>query len=459
MGYSNNQPHSILVLYSVKDSIYPRHIELRLRDALADSPVVLIQGPRQCGKTTLAQTIGESEGYKYFTFDDEGTYSYAAEDPVGFINSLPERAILDEAQLAPGLFPSIKLSVDNDRVAGRFILTGSVNLLQMTRIKESLAGRMDIVRLHPFSQNELEQTTLVFLDYLFSADESSGDILEFRMREPGPAGETEQEDYVYTRKGALVFDHWRPKNVIERVVAGGYPTALRRTPARRANWYQTYIEALIERDASIITEIHSLETLPRLLELAAAQTARLLSVNGLASSFQLNRLTIQSYLTLLEKMFLLERIPAWHSNHLKRLVKTPKIHLCDTGVICALLNLNAASLSENRSLFGHILETFVLQELKRQASAHHQRHTFHHFRDRYGSEVDIVIQRGALAVAGVEVKASGTVVNSDFKGLRKLQEAAGRKFAGGLLLYNGDRVSSFGDKLYAVPLQFLWTQT
>lgn len=410
----------------MNDRIYPRHIEPRLVEALTDSPAVLIQGPRQCGKTTLARTAGKSEGYQYFTFDDEGTRSYAAEDPLGFVKNLPERAILDEAQLVPELFPSIKLSIDNDRTAGRFILAGSVNLLQMTRIKESLAGRMDIVRLHPFSQSELEQTAPRFLDFLFSSDSS--------IREESP------------------FD----EQVIRRVVAGGYPTALQRAPTRRANWYRTYIEALIERDASIIMEIQSLETLPRLLDLAAAQTAQLLNVNGLASSFQLNRLTIGKYLTLLEKMFLLERMPPWHSNHLKRLVKTPKIHLCDTGVTCALLNLNADSLSANRPLLGHILETFALQELKRQASAHQQRHTFHHFRDRYGIEVDIVIQRGALATAGIEVKASGTVVHSDFKGLRKLQEALGEKFAGGVLLYTGDRIMPFGDKLNAVPLEFLW---
>ena len=408
------------------DNLYQRHIELRLMEALADSPAVLIQGPRQCGKTTLARTIGEAESYQYLTFDDESTRSYATEDPLGFVKSLSDRTILDEAQLAPELFPSIKLSIDNDRSAGRFILTGSVNLLQMTRIKESLAGRMDIVRLHPFSQNELERTAPRFLDFLFASDSS--------IREEPPIDE----------------------RVIQRVVAGGYPTALQRAPARRANWYQTYITALIERDASIIMEIQSLDTLPRLLQLAAAQTAQLLNVNGLASSFQLNRLTIGNYLTLLEKMFLLERIQPWHSNHLKRLVKTPKVHLCDTGVICALLNLNAESLSANRPLFGHILESFVLQELKRQASAHQQSHTFHHFRDRYGIEVDIIIQRGALAAAGVEVKASGTVVNADFKGLRKLQEALGKKFAGGVLLYTGDRIMPFGDKLHAVPLGFMW---
>ena len=399
------------------DNLYQRHIEPRLMEALADSPAVLIQGPRQCGKTTLARTVGESEGYQYFTFDDESTRSYATEDPRGFVKSLSDRAILDEAQLAPGIFPSIKLFIDQDRVPGRFMLTGSVNLLQMRSIKESLAGRMDIVRLHPFSQNELERTPPRFLDFLFASDSS--------IREEPP------------------FD----ERVIRRVLAGGYPTALRRA----------YIETLIERDASIIMEIQSLETLPRLLKLAAARTAQLLNVNNLAASFQLNRLTIQSYLTLLEKMFLLERLSPWYNNHLKRLVKTPKLHLSDTGVICALLGLNAEALHADRPLLGHILETFALQELKRQASAHPQRHDFHHFRDRYGLEVDIVIQRGALVAAGVEVKASATVVNADFKGLRKLQEALGEKFAGGALLYTGDRIIPFGDKLHAVPLAFLWT--
>ena len=410
--------------------IYKRHIEPRLREALADTPVVLLQGPRQCGKTTLAQMVGETDGYAYFTFDDEATKNYAEDDSTGFVNSLPERVILDEVQRVPKLFSSIKLSVDRNREPGRFILTGSMRVLHLSKINDSLAGRMGIIGLHPLAQSEIKQIKPHFLDRLFSPN--------FTARQEQPA----------------------KNQTINRIVTGGYPEALKRpTEPRQARWYKSYIETIIERDVPNIANIHSLKALSQLIKLAAAHTSRLLSVNGLASSFQLNRLTIQNYLTLLEKLFLLEILPAWHGNYTKRLVKTPKLHIGDTGIVCALLNLNSSELAKNQTLYGHILETFVFQELKRQASGHIRLHTFHHFRDQHGVEVDIVIQRGVTALAGVEVKASATVRPSDFKGLRKLQDATGKRFAGGVLLYNGDNTLRFGKDLYALPLRTLWETT
>ncbi len=410
--------------------IYKRHIEPRLREALEDTPVVLLQGPRQCGKTTLAQMVGETDGYAYFTFDDEATKNFAEDDPAGFMNSLPERVILDEVQRVPKLFTSIKLSVDRSRKPGRFILTGSMRVLQFSKINDSLAGRMGIIGLHPLAQSEIEQIKPGFLDCLFSPN------FTVQQEQPGK------------------------NQIINRIVTGGYPEALKRsTEPRRARWYKSYIETIIERDVPDIANIHSLKALSQLIKLAASHTSRLLSVNGLASSFQLNRLTIRSYLTLLEKLFLLEILPAWHSNYTKRLVKAPKLHIGDTGIVCALLNLNSSELAKNHVLHGHILETFVFQELKRQASGHIRPHTFHHFRDRDGVEVDIVIERGVTALAGVEVKASATVKTSDFKGLRKLQDATGKRFAGGVLLYNGNNTLSFGKNLYALPLRKLWETT
>jgi predicted AAA+ superfamily ATPase len=245
--------------------------------------------------------------------------------------------------------------------------------------------------------------------------------------------------------------------LIGRIVAGGYPAALAlRTAPRRAAWYRDYVETQVQRDVRDLTRIRSLDALPRLLAMAAGYTARLINVTDLAGPFQLTRQTINDYVTLLERVFLLERLPPWHNNRLSRLVKTPKLHLGDTGVACALLGVDAAGLQADRETLGPLLETFVLQELKRQASWRNAPIAFFHFRDRDGMEVDIVMEQGAGKVAGVEVKASATVNAADFRGLRKLREAAGRRFAGGVVLYDGETSASFGDGLHAVPLRTLW---
>lgn len=405
----------------------PRHAEARLREAMEYSPVTLVQGPRQCGKTTLAQEVCQPAGYDYISFDDEDECRAVKADPTGFVNGLPERVILDEVQRVPKLFSAIKLAVDRNRQAGRFVLTGSVKVLQTPELTDSLAGRMAIIRLHPLAQTELGGVSPGFLDALFSAD--------FKMRQGEPPSAP----------------------LLSRIVAGGYPVALQRVDEqRRLAWYSDYIETLTQRDAPDLAAIRSPEILSRLLALAAAQTAQLLNVNKLASSFQLSRNAIEDYLALLSKMFLLEQTPAWHSNRLKRLVKTPKLHLGDTGVACALMNMNSPALAHDGHLLGHVLETFVFQELRRQASADRQPHDFFHFREKDGAEVDIVIQRGATALAGVEVKAAATVNDADLRGLRKLRAATGKRFAAGALLYNGDRCLSLGAGIYAVPLSALW---
>ena len=247
--------------------------------------------------------------------------------------------------------------------------------------------------------------------------------------------------------------------MVHHIVAGGYPAALRLAgKRRRVAWYKSYIEALVQRDVPDISNIRSPEILSNLLALAAAQTAQLLSVNGLASSFQLSRPTVHDYLSLLKKMFLVETLPAWHNNRIKRLIKTPKLHLSDTGVTCALMDLDHLALANDRSLFGHVLETFVFQELQRQASGHEEPHKFFHYREKMDkeTEVDIVIRRGAFNLAGVEVKASATINKSDFHGLRRLKATAGKHFACGVLVYNGETSGKIDDKLYAVPLRSLW---
>jgi len=410
--------------------LYPRYAETRLVEALADTPVVLIHGPRQCGKTTLTRMAGDPRGFTYFNFDDDVALAAAHADPVGFVADLPERTILDEVQRVPGIFPALKTAVDRRRTPGRFLLTGSANVLLVPKLAESLAGRMEILRLHPLAQCELAGRAPRFLDALFRGG--------FKTR-------------TYERLGT---------RLAERVSGGGYPAALTRaTPRRRAAWYRDYIETLVQRDVRDLARIRSLDALPRLLTLAAGQTARLLNVSDLAGPFQASRPTIREYVTLLERVFLLEELPPWHTNRLGRLVKTPKLHLGDTGLACVLLGLDAAALAKDRAMFGQMLETFVFQELRRQASWHEDEIRFHHFRDKDGLEVDIVLERGARELAGIEVKASASVTSADFRGLRKLRDAAQDRFAAGALLYDGEACAGFGDGLYAVPIRALWETT
>ena len=410
-----------------KIQLYSRLLAPRLRESLADTPAVLIHGPRQSGKTTLARSVGEPRGYHYVSFDDEAIRRAAQNDPIGFVAGLPKRAILDEVQRVPEIFTSLKSVIDQGRSAGRFILTGSANVLLIPKLADSLAGRMGLLRLHPLAQCELAASRSRFLDDLLTGN--------FRSGLAEPLGAT----------------------LAERIVSGGYPAALaRRKPARQRAWYRDLVETQIQRDVRDVTRVHSFDALPRLLALAATHTARLINISDLASPFQLSRQTIHDYVTVLERIFLLERLAPWHNNRLSRLVKTPKLHVGDTGVACALMGIDAATLLKERERLGPLLETFVLQELRRQASWRPDPIEFFHYRDRDDFEVDIVLEFGSTAVAGVEVKAAATVVESDFRGLRKLREAAAQRFGSRVVLYDDTASMSFGDGLFALPLRRVW---
>lgn len=409
------------------NALYPRFVQERLVEAMADTPVILIHGPRQCGKTTLARMVGDKNGYTYFNFDDAVILKSAETDPAGFVADLPERVVLDEIQRVPRLFMSIKSAVDKHRVPGRFILTGSANVLLAPQLSDSLAGRMEILRLHPLSQSELTGVASNFLNNLFGNSFKTGTC---------------------ERLGS---------ELAERIVAGGYPAAQARAlPRRKVAWYRDYIETMVQRDVSSLARISSLHVIPRLLAFAAGQTARLLNVCDLASPFHLSRPTIRDYVTLLERVFLLEALPPWHSNRLSRLVKTPKMHLGDTGIGCALLGADVSTLAKDRSLLGQLLETFVYQEVRKQAEWHDRPVSFYHFRDKDGAEVDIVMERGAHEVAGIEVKASATVTSADFRGMRILRDTVGKNFLAGVVLYDGEYCASFGDRFHAVPIRLLW---
>ncbi len=406
--------------------LYSRYAEGPLVEALSDSPAVLLHGPRQCGKTTLARLVGDSMGYGYISFDDDVARNAANTDPTGFVAGLPEHAILDEVQRVPSLFTALKQEIDRRRAPGRFLLTGSSQVLLMPALSDSLAGRMEILRLHPLSQGELYGGIPNFLDDLFRG--------EFK-----------------TSSSQRLADE-----LAERIACGGYPEALARpTSRRRANWYRNFIDTQLQRDVRDMARISTLDALPRLLTAAALQTAQLYNLSKMASLFQLSRPTIGDYVTLLERLFLVDRLPPWHANQLRRLVKTPKLHIGDTGLGCALIGAGPRDLTQNRELLGQYLESFVFQELRRQSICQETPLEFFHYRDRDQVEVDIVIERGAREVACVEVKAAATVTQSDFRGLRKLKKAAGDRFVAGVVVYDGEVGAGFGDGMFAVPIRRL----
>jgi hypothetical protein len=406
--------------------MFTRHATDRIRDALSDTRVVLLAGPRQAGKTTLVRALADGDR-AYLTLDDATTLAAARADPAGLIREL-DQAIIDEVQRAPDLLLAIKDSVDRDTRPGRFLLTGSANLMTLPRVADSLAGRMETIRLMPLSQSEiLELPTPRFLATLFAG----------KGPPPGPL-----------RLGA---------DLIELVLAGGYPEALgRKTWARRQDWYANYVEAVVGRDVRDIANIDQLDRMPRLLRALAEHSGQLINYTGVGASFDLNHVTTQKYAGILEQLFLVRTLPPWHNNVLKRLTKTPKLHFLDSGLLAAMRGLTPERVAADRSNFGPVLETFVFAEVLKLAGWSDDRFSLSHFRDKETDEVDIVLEDREGRIVGLEVKALATVRNEDFAGLRKLAKAAGSRFAFGAVLYDHEQIVHFGDRLAAAPLSALW---
>ena len=406
----------------------PRSIRTSVDTALSDTPVVSLLGPRQVGKSTLVQRIAPDR--PYLNLDQDSLAETAAADPGGFVDSLPDYVTLDEVQRVPDLMRAIKVSVDRDRRPGRFLLTGSANLLLLPTLTESLAGRMEIIRLHPLTESEKEQTEGSFLSHFLGGDLKP----DIKPSDPD-AG----------------------RALVSRLLTGGYPEAHARSPARARTWHRQYLQAIVERDVQEVANIRDVDGLARTLQTVAHQSAQLLNVSQLSKSLALTRATVDHYLTVLNRLFLLRLVPAWHRNKAKRLVKSPKAYIPDSGLAATLVNLRSDEWNTNRKQFGAILESFVIQQLVAQAAWTDPLIEFFHYRDKDQVEVDCVITRGDK-VWGVEVKESQTVRPTDGKGLRRLRDQAGNDFEGGIVLYNGESTLRLGDdKLLAVPLSKLWT--
>lgn len=414
--------------------MYRRFIENRLHAALADTRVVLLNGARQTGKSTLVQQVAAQRGGQYVTLDDPATAGLARSDPSALVRGAGAFTVIDEVQHAPELFPAIKQVVDADGRAGRFLLTGSANVFLLPRLAESLAGRIEILPLHPLSQGELADNETNLVDTLFDAA-------------PWVAGALE-------KAGAPGLNR---VGVCERVIAGGFPEAVARSPGeRRDAWYRSYIASLLQRDVRDLANIEGLTDLPRLLGLLAARSSALMNMSEVSRAAGIAHSTLRRYLALLEATFIFQPLPAWSSNIGKRFVKSPKIHLLDSGLAAHLRgDLDAPALAKSPNL-GPLLETFVVQEVRKLLGWSRHAATPWHFRTAAGQEVDLVLEAPGQRMAGIEVKASANVHQRDFSGLRALAEAAGDKFTRGVVLYLGEQRLPFADRLWALPIAALW---
>ncbi|MCC5853078.1 MAG: ATP-binding protein [Alkalimonas sp.] len=409
-----------------KVALYSRAIAPRLAEAQQDTPVILLAGPRQAGKTTLVRQIAEQQELRYLTMDDELTLLSARRDPVSMIRSL-DRAVIDEIQRAPQLLLAIKKSVDEDRRPGRFLLTGSANLMALPTVSDSLAGRMETLSLLPLSQSEIESKTANWLDRAFT-----GSIL--------------------TAKQPVIGD-----DLVDRVLAGGYPEAITRTSARRRiTWAQQYIEALIQRDVRDIASIDKLDQLPRFLQALAQTAGQMCNYSQLGGQVGLDGKTAARYISIFEQMYLLKRVDVWARNRLNRVVKTPKLQFIDSGLLSTLLGLSKDEIQQDRTRFGNALETFVFGELLKHSAAADGHYRLLYYRDTDKFEVDLVIENAAGQLIAVEVKASATVKEKDLRGLKKLASMAGEQFKMGVLLYDGTETMPLGDGIWAAPLASLW---
>lgn len=392
--------------------------------------MLFLAGARQTGKSTLVKSLMGAQGqpYTFRSFDDLGVLASAKGDPEGFIASLGDRAILDEVQRVPELLLPIKASVDRDRRPGRFVLTGSANVLTLPRVSESLAGRMEIIPLWPLSQSEMEGVGSGFLDACFQGQ---------------PQG------LHWSRSGR--------QDILDRALRGGYPEVVScSTQEARTRWFDAYLTTLIQRDLRDLSNIEGLAHLPRLLQGVAARAGSGMNIADLGRSLGLGQVTLKRYMTLFETLFLMVELPPWFENLGKRLSRTPKVYYNDSGLLAHLLGLEPEAFATLQAPFGPVLENFVVMELTKMAGQSSARPTLFHMRTSTGTQVDVVLENRRREIVGIEVKAASTVSESDFKGLRTLQGALGSRMKCGVVLHSGTEALPFGPGLWAMPVQSLW---
>lgn len=404
-----------------------RKVKPQLMAALSDSPVVLIHGARQTGKSTLVKSIAERDyPAKYITFDDSSILSAALNNPRDFISGYQGNLIIDEVQRAPEIFLAIKSSVDKNRKPGKFILTGSANVLSLPKISESLAGRMEILRLFPLSQNEISGSKKNLVE-------------EISKNNFNPSYRVTQDNFT---------------NI---VLSGGFPEMLTRKDRKRQKaWFNSYITTILQRDVRDIANIEKLNDLPKLLSLFASRAGTLFNYAEFSRSSTIPQTTLKRYISLFEAIFMIQVLPAWSGNLSKRLIKTPKLYLNDTGLLSHLIGFESERIISDAIMWGRILENFVFVEMLKQTSWSDFNLSLYHYRTASGQEIDFIIERNDGKLIAVEVKATSKIDAKDFNHIKAFANETKDKFLRGILFYTGSEIIPFSKNLIALPISALW---
>src|SRR5580704_9132504 len=412
--------------------MFQRYISSPIMEALKDTPVIVINGARPTGKSTLCRQLVEEGIFdgQIMTMDDPTILAAAQTDPLGFLQDLSSHAIIDEIQRVPQLFLSIKKLIDENRKERRLILTGSADVMTLPQVADSLAGRIEIHKLWPLSQAEILGKRSKFVHTLVA------------------------------REGRFQSHKHNWKEIIEAIRAGGYPEALQReTEGRKAKWFESYIGAVLQKDIRNLANIEGLTQLPNILQFIGTRVGSTVNLSDIARLSGIKNTTLQRYMALLEHVFLILKIPAWTPNIEGQFVKSPKIFLNDTGLLCHLRGESVDSLMANRTTVGAFLENFIVMEIVKQLSWSGLFLKPYHFSIHSGAEVDLILEDRKKHLYGIEIKSTASVSQSDFNGLKRLAEIAGKKFQRGIVLYGGEHmIGGFGENLQAVPISALWSE-
>jgi len=420
--------HHLTTHAAAPPGLFSRHVAALVTDALDHRPAALIMGARQVGKSTLAHELAAARSITHvLNLDAHGTRDAANADPTGFLDGLDGTILIDEVQRAPDLLLAIKQDIDRARRPGRFLLTGSANILTAPKVLDALTGRLALITLWPLAQSEIEGSARNVVDALLAVDV------------PRISNAT---------IGRRAF--------VQRAVAGGFPEARLMTASRRRRFFADYITSMMRRDLRELADLRKLRMMPRLLRLLSARVGGIHVARNIGSALELRPDPVQTYVDLLETLFLVRVVPAWRPGIGNREIHAPKVYVADSGLLASLLGASEQRVAHDDQFTGRLFENFVAMEIARHVDWAETMVTQYHYRDR-GDEVDIVLEANSGETVAIEVKASATVGRGDFRPLSKLRDACGDRFRAGVVIYSGERTLPFGDRLWAVPVSGLWT--